>query len=720
MPEKIQTFTDKKIANGFAEPQGATITEQGVNFAVYSQYAEQIFLLLFDKADAPPTDIISMPGKTSNVWHVLVHGVKPGQLYAFKATGKYDPKNGFRFNPHKCLLDPYARAITGKFVDQQGLLFAFDTASHKKDLQMDERDNTLLVPKAIVTDENFDWQMDKPPAIPFEELIIYEAHLKGFTAHKSSQVSHPGTYLGFIEKIPHLQKLGVNAVELLPIFESHTQHWLRQKKLVNYWGYDSIGFFAPESSYSTDEYPGCQTREFKMLVRELHKAGIEVILDVVYNHTGEENELGPTICFRGIDNQTYYALEGPANAPYRFYRNNAGTGNILNIENPQALRFVLDSLRYWVNVMHVDGFRFDLATILGYQKGTFQPHSPFFEKIKSDPALKNVKLIAEPWDLTTYQLGNFPPKWAEWNDKFRDTVRRFVRGDEDQVRDLAYRISGSEDIFGKKNSPCHSINFITAHDGFTLRDLFSYEKKHNEANGENNRDGMDENFSCNCGVEGVADDAEILDRRKRLAKNAVCCLLFSIGTPMISGGDEFFRTQRGNNNAYCQDNDLTHFDWNLLQQFADIFSFFQKAIRFRKQNPIFRKTNFFTGLDHNKNQVPDIKWYDENLHSPDWNDPQRKILCYLIDAGESKSATDDYLLFFILNSDKKDYDVKIPNLKNHIWRRVIDTGKNPDEEIIIEPEKQLEWQAPQYPVRGQSVVVLKTQKTAVDSSYFLG
>ncbi len=712
--------TKLNLAQGFHEPQGATPTADGVNFAVYSQYASQVYLLLFDQPHQKPTEIIELTNKTGYVWHVFVYGLKPGQLYAFKVDGKYDPKNGYRFNKNKCLLDPYAKAITGKFVDKQNLLFAYNTKAKAKDLSFDSRDNTTITPKALVIDKAFDWQETHAPDIPLHELIIYEVHVKGFTAHPSSKVQFPGTYLGFVEKISYLQKLGINAVELLPVQESFTNGFLAQRNLKNYWGYDTIGFFMPESSYSTQSHPGCQVNEFKILVRELHRAGIEVILDVVYNHSGESDEFGPTICFRGIDNQTYYALQGTADEPYRHYRNNAGTGNMLNIENPQALKMVIDSLKYWIKEMHVDGFRFDLATVLGLQQTVFNNNNNFFKAIEADPIFNKIKLIAEPWDLTTYRLGQFPTPWAEWNDKFRDTMRRFWRGDKNQIKDLAWRLCGSQDIFGNGRTPNHSINFITCHDGFTLLDLYSYQKKHNLANGEHNLDGAQNNLSWNCGIEGDSTDPHLIKLRRQMIKNAFCCLLFSLGTPLINGGDELLRTQKGNNNAYCQDNKLSWFDWEKLIKNQDIFLFVQRAIAFRKTYPLFQKTTFFSGKDWDNNAVPDIDWFDTNLKKPKWDNPEIKLICYLMDVGEVSSKWGNYFLFFILNAYDDIYPVKIPSVNDLDWHRVIDTSLPAGEDFLPFGEELLLEERTTYRARPFSFVALLGKEQQRSASYYLG
>jgi len=719
MMNRLSHHSTRKISPGSNTPQGATLNDDGVNFSIHSHYAERVFLLLFNKPESTPSDVIEMTNKTGNLWHVFVHGLKAGQLYGYKIDGKYDPVNGYRFNPSKCLIDPYARAVTGKFDPLRDSVYGYDRHAKNKDLSLDSNDNVIEAPKCIVIDNSFDWQGDRPPNIPLSELIIYELHLKGFTAHPSSQVTNKGTYLGLIEKIPYLKELGINAVELLPVHEHYNNEFLVNKGLTNYWGYDTIGFFAPESSYSANGESGKQVEEFKTLVRELHKAQIEVILDVVYNHTGEGNELGPTICFRGIDNQTYYALHGTADQPYRYYRDNAGTGNIINIENPQVLNLVIDSLRYWVEVMHVDGFRFDLATILGYKNGKFSSNNIFFKKVARDPVLKKVKFIAEPWDVTTYQLGHFPRPWAEWNGKFRDSARRFLKGDPGQIKDLAWRLAGSQDLFDDRRTPMHSINFITCHDGFTLNDLYSYNDKHNQANHEKNGDGSNENFSWNCGAEGDTDDEAILKLRKQMAKNGIACLLLSLGTPLILGGDEFLRTQQGNNNAYCQDNEISWFDWQRLQRHQDIFQFMKQAISLRKQYTIFQKDTFFSGKDHDGNSIPDVAWFGPDLEKPDWDDPQQKILCYLLDGGETVSDRGNYFLFFIMNAEPSQQLVKLPDHKK-MWRRLVDTSLEPG--LDIDPngaENRLDNQQT-YDVQPHSVVVLLGHEKSVDSSYYSG
>ncbi len=668
--------TARNIAAGKDYPLGATLTPEGVNFALFSRNAQEVYLLLFADPARDPTDVIRVENRRRFVWSVFVHGLKAGQLYGYRVRGDFDPRRGLRFNEHKLLLDPYAKALTGKAENTDNLLLAYDPNSPDRDLSIDARDNARTVPKSIVVDDEFDWSRDVRLDTPLEQLVIYEVHLKGFTAHPSSKVSHPGTYLGLIEKIPYLQSLGINAVEILPVQEFYVEDFLKSRSLTNYWGYNTIGFFAPESSYGTKTRPACQVGEFKTMVREMHRAGIEVILDVVYNHTAEGNELGPTISFRGIDNPTYYSLTGSTREPLRYYMNWTGCGNSFDLSNPHVIRLVMDSLRYWVEVMHVDGFRFDLASVLGREEGMFRANASFFDVVTQDPVLHRVKLIAEPWDLGTYQVGNFPVDWSEWNGRFRDTVRKFVKGDAGQVRDLAARLTGSADLYADDGrSACNSINFVTCHDGFTLNDLVSYNGKHNEANLENNRDGADDNNSWNCGVEGDTDDPAVRRLRRQMAKNHLCMLLFSSGTPMVLGGDEFLRSQRGNNNAYCQDNQISWFDWTETERNSDITGFFRKAVALTRRFTILQRRRFFLGLDLDSDTVPDISWFGPDLNRPAWDDPELRTLCYRLDGGEEPSPEGKYYLYLILNADYRVQPVQLPGLADgRRWRRVIDTS----------------------------------------------
>jgi isoamylase len=704
---RLEHRTRRKVSSGKFYPCGVTLTSQGANFALFSRSASEVFLLLFDAPDQPPSDVIQLRDQTRNIWHAFVHGIAAGQLYGYKIRGEYKPAMGLRFNENKLLLDPYAAAVTGKCINRDNLLLGYDPSSTLKDLAPDPRDNACAMPKSVVVDHAFDWQGDRRLEIPLEQLIIYEVHAKGFTADPSSSVRFPGTYLGFIEKIPYLKDLGINAVELLPVQEFYVEDFLRERGRTNYWGYNTIGFFAPESSYGTQCRPGCEVSEFKTLVRELHKNGIEVILDVVYNHTAEGNELGPTLSFRGIDNPAYYMLSGPPDQYRRYYMNYTGCGNSMNLANPQVIKFVMDSLRYWVEVMHVDGFRFDLASVLGRQAGNFNSSASFFDAISQDPVLGTVKLIAEPWDLGTYQVGNFPIDWAEWNGRFRDTVRRFERGEGGQIAELGWRFSGSADLYGDDGrSAYQSINFITCHDGLTLHDLVSYNEKHNEANGENNLDGTNDNNSWNCGIEGNTSDPDTLRLRRQQVKNHACVLLFAAGTPMILGGDEFLRSQQGNNNAYCQDNELNWYNWRLADANSGMRDFFRKAIALARRYPILQRRKFLLGKDLDNDQVPDITWFDESLNRPDWNNPTVRTLSLMLDGSEELSEAGDYLLFLILNADPYMRRVSLPQRKDKVWYRILDTSlpegedfRDAGQEILLDPQDY-------YLANGRSTVVL--------------
>jgi isoamylase len=680
-----------------------------VNFALYSRHATDVFLLLFDAADGEPTDVIRLEVRDRFIWHARVEGVGPGQLYGYRVRGEYRPERGLRFNDARLLLDPYAKAVTGKFRNIDNLLLAYDPTSGVGDLVPDSRDNTRIVPKAIVVDDTFDWQRVQAPRLALEQLVIYEVHVRGFTAHPSSRVQSPGTYLGFVEKIPHLSRLGINAVELLPVHEHYVDDFLVDRGLTNYWGYNSIGFFAPESSYGSGTAPGSQVGEFKTLVRELHRAGIKVILDVVYNHSGEGNEMGPSMSFRGIDNPSYYSLTGPAEAPLRYYMNYTGCGNSLNFDSPAVIRLVMDSLRYWVEVMHVDGFRFDLASVLGRtEDGAFRSSAGFFDAVSQDPTLTRAILIAEPWDIGTYQVGNFPVDWSEWNGRFRDTVRKFGKSDGGQLADIGWRLTGSADLYGEDGrSAYNSINFVTCHDGFTLGDLVSYNDKHNERNGENNQDGASDNNSWNSGVEGSTADPAVLALRRQLMKNYACALLFSSGTPMILGGDEFARSQRGNNNAYCQDNEISWFDWDLASRNDDLVDFFRKAIAFCHRFPVLQRRKFRLGKDLDDDGVPDLKWFGPDGGDPRWGDPEARTICCQLDSSEDGARLSVRRLFFILNGHWDPQWIALPPLDGaHGWHRAIDTSlpagadfAAPGREVRIDP-------ADHYIANARSTVVL--------------
>lgn len=683
--------TNKILKNGNAKHLGATVSALGVNFAIYSKHAQEVYLLLFDDAKSKASDVIKLEHKTNNIWHVFVSDLKPGQLYGYKIKGPYDLVAGHRFNEHKLLLDPYAKAFTDKCCDKDDLIFAFDKRSLNKDLSLDKRDNTMLMPKSVVVDDEFDWEGVSSPDLAMNELIIYETHLKGFTAHSSSKVKNPGTYLGFIEKIPYLKELGINAVEFLPVHEFYVNKRLAKLGLNNYWGYDTVSYFAPEISYSSKESYDSPVREFKTLVKELHKAGIEVILDVVYNHTAEGNEFGPTFSFKGIDNSEYYCLIPDAKKPNlknRHYINDSGCGNTIKAENHIVTRLIVDSLRYWAEVMHVDGFRFDLASILGKSRGNFKQDCNLFKALAKDPVLSKKKLIAEPWDLSSYQVGNFPVAWSEWNGKFRDTMRRFLKGDDAMVGEFATRISGSSDLYNKENKgPYKSINFITCHDGFTLKDLYSYNHKHNKANGENNRDGCDHNDSWNCGVEGRTNNVEIINLRRKMCKNAIFSLLFAKGVPMILYGDELLRSQNGNNNTYCQDNKLSWMDWSLVKKNTDMLDFCKRAIAFRKEYSVLQTDKYIKGNVPDVDGIFNMHWFDKHLNDPAWDNHKFKTLAYQLAGDNNEEGRSNYYLYFVFNMHHQGCSVFLPEYERIEWFRVVDTSRESGDDFIFNHQK---------------------------------
>jgi isoamylase len=702
---------------GKALPLGATVHPAGVQFASFSRHATSVSLLLFDDPQdtEPSEEIVLDPWKnrTGDIWHIFVHGLGPGQLYLYRVDGPYEPTEGHRFNRHKLLLDPYAKALTGTFAWDFGNAFGYDPESPRKDLSFSTVEDVSTLPKCIVVSDEFDWQGDKPLNYPLRFSIIYETHVRGLTMHPSSGVEHPGTYRGVIEMIPYLKELGITSLELLPVqefyeFENQNVNPFTGERLTNYWGYSTIAFFAPKASYASSGKLGEQVTEFKEMVRELHKAGIEVILDVVFNHTAEGNERGPTVSFRGWDNRIYYILDENK----RYYKNYSGCGNTLNCNHPLVRTMIIDCLRYWVIEMHVDGFRFDLGSILGRdQFGNLMENPPILERIAEDPVLRHTKIIAEAWDAAgAYQVGWFPGgRWAEWNDLFRDDVRRFWRGDEGFVRKLATRITGSSDLYlrdGRK--PFHSINFVTSHDGFTLADLVTYSRKHNEANGEANRDGNDFNMSANYGVEGETENPEIRRVRLRQAKNFMATLLLSLGTPMLLGGDEFLRTQRGNNNAYCQDNEISWYDWNLANLNDAMLSFVKRIIRFRKRHPAFHRPEFYLGVDTNYNAIPDVTWFDRNGNPPVW-DKANHFLALRVDGSKAEIAADrdDNDFFIMFNSSTKDAEFWVcgaPYGKS--WHLALDTSLDPPDDLPEPGEEPRLLSQDRYLVRARSMVVL--------------
>ncbi len=585
----------RAILPGKPYPQGATWDGTGVNFSIYSEDATAVELCLFDDPNSGECRTIAIRESTGHVWHCYVPGIRPGQYYGFRIHGAYDPEQGLRFNPAKLLIDPYAKALAGS-VDWSAPVFGYELGNPEEDLQPDQRDDAAAVPKAVVTVSSFDWENDRPPLTALHDSVLYEVHVKGLTArHPQVPEEIRGTYAALTHPsiLAYLKNLGVTAVELMPVHAFLDDKILLDKGLRNYWGYNTINFFSPEARYSSSGGQGQQVGEFKAMVKGLHRAGIEVILDVVYNHTAEGNQLGPTLSFRGVDNRTYYrtVTDHP-----RYYMDYTGTGNTLNVRHPQVLKLIMDSLRYWILEMHVDGFRFDLAAALARELHAVDRLSSFFDIINQDPVISQVKLIAEPWDVGEggYQVGKFPALWAEWNGRYRDSVRRYWKGDDGQLAELGYRLTGSSDLYQRDSRhPTASVNFITAHDGFTLHDLVSYNDKHNEANGEDNRDGTNDNHSWNCGAEGPTDDPAIRELRERQQRNFIATLLLSQGVPMISGGDEVGRTQNGNNNAYAQDNETSWFDWDLDASRRNLLQFASSMIELRKSHPNLHRRKFF-------------------------------------------------------------------------------------------------------------------------------
>ncbi|WP_373356696.1 glycogen debranching protein GlgX [Pseudoroseicyclus sp. CXY001] len=662
------------IKPGRATPLGATFDGEGVNFAVFSEHATRMTLCLFSEDGKDETLTIDLPEHDGHVWHGYLTGIRPGQHYGYRAHGPYRPDEGHRFNPHKLLIDPYAKKLSGA-PRWHDALMGYDVSAMHKDLTFDTRNSAPYMPKSIVVDPCFSWGNDRAPRTPLHETIIYEAHVKGLTAAKPG-TAWPGTYLALASDpvIDHLVKLGITAIELLPVHAFIDDRFLLDKGLKNYWGYMSIGFFAPEPRYMATKDIG----EFQHMVARLHAAGIEVILDVVYNHTAEGNQLGPTLSFKGLDNASYYRL---AETP-RYYINDTGTGNTLNVDHPMVLRMIMDSLRYWVEIMHVDGFRFDLCSTLGRtEEGGFDRGAAFFDAIRQDPVLSRVKLIAEPWDIGPggYQLGAFPPPFSEWNDKFRDEVRAFWRGDAGHAPRLANRLTGSAQQFDHDTRPAtSSVNFLTAHDGFTLMDVVSYAEKHNEANGEENRDGHSENLSDNMGEEGPTTDKARRAARALRRRNMLATLLFSQGTPMILAGDELGNSQRGNNNAYCQDNEIGWVDWGAAD--PDFLAFVQKLITFRKDHPILRQKRFLHSRPRLIDGKPDLFWRrpdGEVMGEEDWAQPDlRCIVSELRTAsGTPEYATQEHAILCVYNGGAGVNVTLPPPPEGRRWVRHIDTAR---------------------------------------------
>ncbi|WP_158795775.1 glycogen debranching protein GlgX [Pedobacter sp. L105] len=706
---------DFKTLPGKPFPLGSTWDGNGVNFTLYSENATTIELCLFDAENEDKESLkFDITEQTDFTWHIYVQGLKPGQLYGFRVHGAYEPENGHRFNPAKLLLDPYAKAYSG-CIEWNEAVFGYVVGNEKEDLMISDTDSAVYMPKSVVIDPGFDWEGDQCPDIPYDNSVIYEAHVKGLTKlHPDIPEEIRGTYaaIGHQITIDYLKKLGITAIELMPVHDFLSDWSLESKGLTNYWGYNTMGFFAPDARYSASGKHGQQVGEFKTMVKALHKAGIEVILDVVYNHTGEGNQLGPTLSFKGIDNATYYRL---TDENKRYYMDYTGTGNTLNANLPNVLRLMMDSLRYWVLEMHVDGFRFDLAATLARELHEVNRLSAFFDIIHQDPVISQVKLIAEPWDVGEggYQVGKFPPGWAEWNGKYRDCIRDYWSGSENTLPEFADRIMGSADLYKEYRKPTASINFITAHDGFTLHDLVSYNEKHNEANGENNEDGESNNRSWNCGAEGPTEDQAINALRQRQKRNFLSTLFLSQGIPMMVAGDELGRTQQGNNNSYCQDNEISWVSWETADQ--ELIEFTSKLIHLRTDHAVFSRKNWFKGKKLKDNGIEDIAWFLPNgvqMTTENWNEGAAKsVAIYLsgnglnsIDAEGIQIIDDNFYMIFNAYDGTIDYKLPAKEYGNE-WRLVIDTVTNISKtEMTFSAEVMV-------PVQGRSVVLLQNFKT---------
>jgi isoamylase len=675
-----------KIYPGSPYPLGATWDGKGVNFALFAENATGVELCLFENPDSKKeSQKIKLIERTHQVWHVYLPDCKPGLLYGYRVHGPYEPSEGHRFNAHKVLIDPYARAIAGA-INWSDALFSYEVGNEAEDLSFSTLDSAPFIPKSVVIDSRYDWDDDRNPKIPYHKSVIYEAHVKGLTKlHPDIPEEIRGTYAALAHPviIQYLQDLGVTAIELMPVHHFVVDRHLKEKDLTNYWGYNSIGFFAPDVRYSSSGICGEQVNEFKDMVKALHKAGIEVILDVVYNHTGEGNQMGPTLSFKGIDNAAYYRLTEDK----RYYMDYTGTGNTLNANLPNVLRLMMDSLRYWIQEMHIDGFRFDLAATLARELHEVDRLSSFFDIIHQDPIISQVKLIAEPWDIGEggYQVGNFPPGWSEWNGKYRDCVRDFWRGADSMLGEFAARFTGSPDLYqGDYRRPTASINFITAHDGFTLHDLVSYNEKHNEANGENNQDGESHNRSWNCGAEGATDDPAIIELRQKQKRNFLTTLFLSQGVPMLVAGDEISRTQQGNNNAYCQDNEISWINWKSGD--SELLDFARHLIKLRRSHPVFCRRRWFQGLPIKGAGVEDIAWFlpdGSEMTEEHWNnDFAKSMAVFLYGKGihttgyEGEQITDDSF-YVIFNAHFEPLDYTLPPAKyGKRWTKILDTSVN--------------------------------------------
>ena len=702
-----------RVWPGQPHPLGATWDGAGVNFAIFSEHATSVELVLFDsRRSKMESERITLPEQTDMVWHGYLPDVLPGQLYGYRVDGPYQPDKGHRFNRNKVLLDPYAKVI-GRGVKWSDALYGYRIGDRGSDMSFDTRDNAATSMLAAVIDSAFTWGDDRGPRTPWHQTVIYELHVKGFTKlHPEVPAKLRGTYAGVASQpaIRHLKELGVTAVELMPVHHFSDDRHLLERGLINYWGYNTLAYFAPHVRYGSSRSPVSTVREFKRMVRSLHAAGIEVILDVVYNHTAEGNQLGPTLSLRGIDNAAYYRLS-PENQ--RFYVDYTGCGNTLNMQQPRVLQLIMDSLRYWVLEMHVDGFRFDLASALARELHAVDKLGSFFDIIHQDPVLSQVKLIAEPWDVGEggYQVGNFPVLWTEWNGKYRDCVRRFWRGDGSTAAELATRLCGSSDLYGHSGRlPYASINFVTCHDGFTLQDMVSYNHKHNEANGEDNRDGTNDNMSWNCGVEGPTDDPDVQKLRARQNRNYMTTLLVSQGVPMLSGGDELGHTQLGNNNAYCQDNEISWLNWKLTDEQQGFLEWVRKLVRFRMEQPVLRRRRFFQGRTLRGSDVKDVTWFTPGGHEmtdKDWSDSFVRTLGMRL-AGNAIQETDEHgervigdtiLVLFNGKEEPVSFMLPPPN-DDQVWSVVFDTAR-PTNDLSDVPHSRI------YPLDGRSVVVLR-------------
>lgn len=675
-----------RVWPGRPSPLGAYWDGKGTNFALFSESATKVELCLFESPESrSESHRIPVIENTDRVWHCYLPEVGPGQLYGYRVSGPYKPESGYRFNPNKLLLDPYAKAI-GRGLCWSDEMFGYKIGDAGEDASFDERNNASIAPLAAVVDNSFDWKQDKLPRIPWHRTLIYELHVKGFTIlHPKVPQSLRGTYAGLAAEpmVDYLKELGITAVELIPVHYHIDDRHLLEKSLSNHWGYNTLSFFAPDTRYASSRIPQEAVNEFKNMVLSLHQAGIEVILDVVYNHTAEGNHMGPTLSLRGIDNISYYRL---SQKNQRYYEDFTGCGNTLNVRHPRVVQLIMDSLRYWVHEMHVDGFRFDLASALARELYAVDKLSAFFDVICQDPILSQVKLIAEPWDLGQggYQVGNFPVGWTEWNGKYRDVVRRFWKGDGGTTGEFATRLSGSSDLYEQSGRrPYASVNFITCHDGFTLEDLTSYNQKHNEANCENNNDGANDNNSWNCGIEGSTQDTAIIELRQRQKRNFLATVLLSQGVPMILAGDEIGRTQKGNNNTYCQDNELSWVDWDLTEKKKNLLDFVRRLIRLRREQPVFRRRKFFQGRDIRGSEAKDIIWLDVNgqeMTDEIWNAVWVKCLGVILD-GDTIQETDEYgeriigdTLLLLMNSSHEDIVFTLPAYWEDMeWELILDT-----------------------------------------------